>query len=370
MATDPVIIFDTNSLRQISWTSAAFRQLTELSSLGHVKVFVPEIVYHERRTQWREEYSKASAEVSKILCRYASDPILDTAEQAIYLKINSELPKSDAEAKSHNGFETFFKQAGFIVIKVTQAHADEAFERYFAGRTPFKDVKNRADIPDGFVFAAAADVAEQEKAAYFLSSDKELSAAMKGVSGVTVVAGVEDVLKEPDLIALRDELDTNKAWLAVKGHFPMERARDELADWVSENSDRFLENKSVWSERIPSDENEGRITFHDRPADLVFSDFLEWGSGDLTTTATFTSDVQIDFMVFRGDTYSVPDWVSVDEGDFEKDHYFEATGAVRVAVKIELSLQAVIADDYDAVEEVLSGISLDHEPRISFLTGL
>ncbi|MEP7005945.1 MAG: hypothetical protein ABI810_08185 [Sphingomonas bacterium] len=186
----------------------------------------------------------------------------------------------------------------------------------------------------------------------------------------TIVAGVEDVLKEPDLIALRDELETNKAWLAVRDNFPMERAREELAMWVSEVLPEFLENKSVWSEKIPSDENDGRITFSNEPANLKFSEFIEWGSGDLTTTVNFTIDVEIEFMVFRGDTYSVPDWVSVNEGDFEEDHYFEATGSVRVAVKIDVSLQAVIADDYDAVDEVLKSVSLDHEPRISFLTGL
>lgn len=75
-------------------------------------------------------------------------------------------------------------------------------------------------------------------------------------------------------------------------------------------------------------------------------------------------------MVFRGDTYSVPDWVSVNEGDFEEDQYFEATGSVRVAVKIDISLQAVIADDYDAVDNVVRRVSLDHEPRITFLKGL
>lgn len=186
MAGEPVIIFDTNSLRQISWNSAAFRQLIELSSLGHIKVFVPEIVYHERRTQWREDYSKASAEVAKSLSRYAADPIIQPADQAIYGKLSAELPRPDAEARSHVGFERFFEQADFVVVKVTQSHAEEAFKRYFSGAAPFKEVKNRSDIPDGFVFAAAADIAAREKSAYFLCSDKELASAMKGVAGVTI----------------------------------------------------------------------------------------------------------------------------------------------------------------------------------------
>jgi hypothetical protein len=366
----PVVIFDTNSLRQISWTSAAFRQLIELSALGHIKVFVPEIVYHERRTQWREDYAKANGDMSKALDRYANDPIIDPAHQAVYAKVRKDLPSPDAEASSHAGFERFFEEADFQVIKITQGHAEEAFKHYFAGSPPFKEVKNRADIPDGFVFAAAADVAAKEKSAYFLSSDKMLASAMGGIAGVTVIAGVEDFLKAPDLLDLRAELETNKAWLAVKGNYPVARARNELSDWISERSSEFLEGKSVWSEKIPSDENVGRIIFHEDPSNLEISDFTEWGSGDFTASLTFTCDVEIEFPVYRGDTYSVPSWVSVTEGDFEEDHYFEATGVIRIAVKLDVSFQAVIAEDYDEADEVVRSVSLDHEPRISFVTGL
>jgi len=370
MAGEPVIIFDTNSLRNISWSSAAFRQLVELSSSGKVRVFIPEVVYNERRTQWREEFAKANVELRKTLDRLAADPVLAPADQAAYATLSGGMPAHDPEQVSVAWFERFFEEADFELVGMTQGQAEEAFARYFAGDKPYKSVKARNDIPDGFVFAAVADLMKRVKAAYFLCSDKELGAAAAAITGVTLLPGVEDVLKEPDLIALRDELDTNKAWIAVRSGFPMDRARDELAAWVSERAHLFLEGKTVWSEKIPSDGNDGQITFVDEVKNLGFASFTEWGSGDLSTTITFTSDVEIEFPVYRGDAFSVPEWVSVSEGDFEKDDYFDATGSIRVAVKIEVSFRAVISDDYTEEDEVVRSVTPDHEPHISFAGGL
>lgn len=364
MSVVPVVIFDTNSLRQISWTSAAFRQLIELSSLGHIKVFVPEIVYNERRTQWRADYAKASSDMSKVLERYANDPIVDLAGQKLYEKVRKDLPSPDAERSSNDGFKQFFNKAHFRVISITQGHAEEAFKRYFAGSPPFKEVKNRADIPDGFVFAAAADVAAKEKSAYFLSSDKMLVRAMESIAGVTVISGVEDFLMEPDLLALRAELEINKAWLEVKDKYPVARAKRELSDWVVERASEFLENRLVWSEKIPSDGNTGRIISLQEPSNITISDFMEWGGGEITTSITFTCDVVIDFSVYQDDTYLVPSWISVTEKGFE------ATGSIRIAVQLVASFEAVIVNNYGEADKVVQRASLDHEPRISLVTTL
>lgn len=370
MTGEPVIIFDTNSLRQIGWNAPAFRQLVELSSLGSIRVYVPEIVYHERRTQWRDEFQKASIQTRKALERYAEDPIFSPADQAAYAALLAALPEPDAETRSHASFERFFAGAGFRIVKIRQAHTDEAFQRYFAGTTPFKDVKARSDLPDGFVFAAMADVAKREGRAYCLCADKELAGALGTLPGVTVLPGVEEVMKVPDLVALRDELETNRAWLAVRDAFPMVRARAELTGWVMDRATGFLANSPIWSEKIPSDGNEGVISLVDEPEKVTISEFTDWGSGDLSASISFTCGVELAFQVFRGDAYAVPEWVSVVDGDFEADDYFDASGTALVGVKLDVSFEAVIADDYAGIDEVVDRISLDHAPRIRFLGGI
>jgi len=342
----------------------------ELSSSGAIKVFVPEIAYDERRTQWRDDYAKAMSQVSETLARYASDAVTTEADRGPLAAAAAALPSLDAEARSQRSFEAFFKRSRFAVIPVTEAHAKEAFRRYFVGETPFKGVKNRADIPDGFILAAMVQVLDTEGTAYCLCSDGELSRAVAAVHGAKVLRDVKAVLEEPDLIALRDELETGRAWNEAKGSFPMARARQELTEWMTNQASSILDHRSVRSEKIPSDDQEGVISFHDDPSNVTISEFHDWGGGAITASASFTSDVELEFAVFRGDAYTVPEWVSVSEGDFEKDHYFEATGAVRIKVELELSFQAMISADYENEEELIFDVGLDREPRVTFLVGL
>jgi hypothetical protein len=38
-------------------------------------------------------------------------------------------------------------------------------------------------------------------------------------------------------------------------------------------------------------------------------------------------ELDLEFPVFRGDVFDVPDWVHVYPGDYEEDHSFEASGS-------------------------------------------
>jgi hypothetical protein len=74
-------------------------------------------------------------------------------------------------------------------------------------------------------------------------------------------------------------------------------------------------------------------------------------------------------MVYKGDAYSVPDWVSVSIGDFEKDDYFDASASARVAVKMDVFFRAIVADEYNDDDKTVLSITPDQDPRISFLSG-
>jgi hypothetical protein len=85
---------------------------------------------------------------------------------------------------------------------------------------------------------------------------------------------------------------------------------------------------------------------------------------------TFLINVELYFQVFRGDAYTVPEWVTVEDGDFETDHYFEAWGSVRLRVSFDLAFEAITLDDYGNQPEVVRNIQLSGEPRLSFVAGL
>ncbi len=160
-------------------------------------------------------------EVQKILERYARDPVLSSSDQDRYKFLLDRLPLHDAEACSTASFRRFFDEAGFELVKITQDHAELAFSCYFAGVTPFKSIKARNDIPDGFVFAAMAEIAKREGRAYCLCKDSELAKALSLLNGVKVLSSVDLLMREPDLVTLRDNLESNRSWLAAKPAFPL-----------------------------------------------------------------------------------------------------------------------------------------------------
>ncbi len=65
----------------------------------------------------------------------------------------------------------------------------------------------------------------------------------------------------------------------------------------------------------------------------------EVGPGWLYVPFSFETDADLDMQVFRGDAFSVPDWVEVDLGDFEHDYYFEARGNRTLEIEGNISFR-------------------------------
>jgi hypothetical protein len=62
------------------------------------------------------------------------------------------------------------------------------------------------------------------------------------------------------------------------------------------------------------------------------------GEGLISVPISFEAEVELDFYVFRSEAFDVPDWVNVSMGDFEEDHYFEASGSRRARFNARLVL--------------------------------
>lgn len=65
----------------------------------------------------------------------------------------------------------------------------------------------------------------------------------------------------------------------------------------------------------------------------------DYGGGWVSVPIAFQADLMLHFFVFRGDAFHVPDWVSIEMGDFEEDHSFEAEGERTFSCTANLSLK-------------------------------
>src|SRR4051812_9910627 len=107
----PRVFLDTSALRGTGWASAPFRSLMELSAAGRVEVLIPEIVFHERRTQWRADYQELMQNAELALGRFARDVLVQEAHQKRFAVALDALPRAtDAEALSTDLFDGYFER--------------------------------------------------------------------------------------------------------------------------------------------------------------------------------------------------------------------------------------------------------------------
>jgi PIN domain len=363
------VLLDTSTLRGTSWSSAPFQSLLELSTAERLDIFVPEIVYQERRTQWRDEYSKRMKEAESTLRKYISDPLIaDPLRERFNTALKALPVASDGEATSNELFEKFFAGHRVARLPMTGQHTTEVFARYFRGEPPFKEIKARNDIPDGFIFVAAAELVSVRNPLHCVCVDNELGKALTKVPGVVVHISVDDLLRDPTVIETRAVWEADKTWQVIKPRVPFDRVNAELERFIREHIEDFVVGKRVRSPEIPDDNNEATVHAFGEPEDIEIGGYEDWGGGWISAPVHFLVDVSISFFVFRSDAFDVPSWVSVSYGDPEEDHYFEAEGDVRVRVHVVLSGRVDLTASFEDTERaVLQTISIEDKPRLEFI---
>ena len=86
--------------------------------------------------------------------------------------------------KAVSNWEEFKKSTNATVLPIESSHGSLVMSSYFSGDIPFKKIKNRSDIPDGFIYYSIIDLLEHNDKVLFISSDKSL---VKRISGDQVV---------------------------------------------------------------------------------------------------------------------------------------------------------------------------------------
>ena len=227
---------------------------------------------------------------------------------------------------------------------------------YFAGAEPFRSSKEREDIPDAFILEALKDLRAKTKGSILaVAKDKRLAEAMATVPDVEVYADIRELLSAEQIVAAQKETKFEARWQAWLERFDEQLPNTSGAILLQLKSQ--IESEMAFTEiessLIPSDNNTAIITGTAPPEDLE----LDWdnveklGAGWILIPFRGTCSVLTDFDVYRSDAYSQPEWVSVQMGDPEKDHYFEAQAQFLIEVTGTASVQF---DEDDILSEELS----------------
>jgi hypothetical protein len=352
------IVFDTSVLRTIGEgvPSPEFKLLGQLAHAGKVALWVPEMAFREWMSQRTERGEELLAKLGKVLEDLRGNRGIASQGLATELLNSESLSEVNINAireGARNWHEGAFLRMGFRIVSLTLEDAKQVLDAYAGGKPPFASKRKREDLPDGFVLAGVAAIFKSDSRAIFACNDTRLSEAAKA-TGVAVVGSISDLLKSPNVASLH----ANPAfalWWEQNFTDSLAKLRDQeprLRKSVEDAAIDALSSTEIEHPEIPDDNNQAWVFGASLANEITF----DWenaessGEGLLTVPLAFEADLELQFSVYRMDAFSVPNWVRVRLGDFEEDHYFEASGSRRAAFwgRMVLSFEdQVMADGVD-----------------------
>lgn len=193
------VVIDTSVLRQAHFQHPDFKRLLRLSQKGLIKIYIPQVVLEEERTNrldsLHQTLDEIDGRVKKLTDRNLSMLIQGLAPPTVQL-----WSKEEVSRNSRVVFESFLAENKIELIAVTQQQADGVLRRYFEISPPFdvaqrERTKRREDFPDAWILEAALEVKARKGRHCALVGDGKLKAAF-AAEKFEIFASVESLIEE------------------------------------------------------------------------------------------------------------------------------------------------------------------------------
>jgi hypothetical protein len=203
------MVVDSSVYRQdYNFTSSNLKQLIELGKLGLITIHIPWFIYRECTSGFTHLLSKEIDSSLTAIDKFNSQiqpfgklkHIVDQKEEL--LKIQRTIEDSVSEL-----WLEFIKDSKAQLIEFDNSKAKNVFENYFKGNSPFSSLKNRADIPDAFIFQELETISKF-KSIHFISDDTNLLKEVKKLKNITVHKGLDAFYNSSHYIPVRKEYES------------------------------------------------------------------------------------------------------------------------------------------------------------------
>lgn len=175
------IVIDTSLYKQVpKLNSELFLELIKYCRMGRFKLYIPSVVEQEYLTWIAKEAQDAFdsvAKASESLAKFYEPPRL--FDFLLHIDITTDMARSHINgvlAKVNSNWQRFKQETNAIVLPIEGHHGGLVMDAYFRGSKPFKSLKSRNDIPDGFIYFSLLDLLQKEEEILFLSNDKHFVA--------------------------------------------------------------------------------------------------------------------------------------------------------------------------------------------------
>jgi hypothetical protein len=351
------VVLDTSALHGASVSGAPFQVLKGLVGAGLVNVYIPELALEEFRTQWRERHLGSAAQAQKSLKALSSESGLPDDLTTRATTLVSGLEQVDWEARSQQFACAYIQENGFRILPLTLQQCKLAWGDYFRGDLPSQKVKHRSDLPDAHILAAVREFASGDNQVSFVSADKGQREAATEFANVECFENLDSLVRSAKLTPALAKWQADQKWQALQAKLSFEEISEKVREFVQSNGAELLSSRDVTDAAIPEDNHTAQVLMHDEPEDLDLVGPEDWGGGLLRYQATFLSECLLSWAVYRGDAYSLPDWVSV-SGEVN-EHYLDAEGYAVVLVSVDVTVRVRVEDDDEGPAGSVTEISFE-----------
>lgn len=319
--------------------SPEFKALSFLAKKQCVLVHIPYVVEHEFSSflvfDHRHRLEKA---------------IKTTSNLSIYQKLKEFAPqlnnisvflKDNLGSLSEETKESFVDWAISINAKrygLCKSQAEKALDAYFYGKPPFKEAKNRNDIPDSFIYQSVCSLhAEHPNNLHFVVNDGNLHGACLA-NGIIVHKSLEEFVNIKELKeCLKNALiEDNNATISEQLIKFAETNSEEVLDKI-ESTLLGDEYRLISGHGIPGESGEIYVSGVNRPTALSFTGDVEhYGEGLFVLPFYATVELIYEYAVYRSDAYDLDE--TKYHIEYLNDHYVnvETTDEFNFSGRLEL----------------------------------
>lgn len=356
------VVLDTSAYRSNPRrNSPPFRSLSSLARAGKLKIYIPYLVKREFLSQQYEQIGKAlkglKGHAEDLRITTASVRLTNLAERTLALSA-VETPRIIAAADRE--FKSWQRDVHAEEIPISIGHAQGAFIDYFAGNPPYKFIKNKPDIPDGFIWRCIVALAEQKGFIHFIVEDEALRSSADDILNVTAYKKLNGFIQTVDVLnALRD---LSRSAFATANLARMTGLLPEFEKVLHDQMDRLivdaLVGREVVNDEIPDDNREGTVTMVGGASQTKFDlENVEYFSDEeIGVRFQLITECTLNYAIYKADFYLLDEdkqeQISIDE---RNDHYYDADEEYTLGVTGLLTLKFnidVLSDDELGEEEL------------------
>jgi len=182
---------------------AGFQTLTKLCTAREITLYVPSIVKREFISHFANkgeaQLAETLAKVKKLSKAPASDETRGTVRKAVGAL--EALTGKYAEFID-SSFDHWLNEVHAEVRELRPECVSDVLDKYFTGGAPFKQIKDRDDFPDAFIWQIVNDVAAGLDELVVVVADNNLREAVSAIAKVRVFENLDAFIESQEVQAL------------------------------------------------------------------------------------------------------------------------------------------------------------------------